>query len=250
MSVVPVPDLVVSAARRRFVLILSGFLLVIGTLGSNLGPALVDQYPEFVLALSSRNRNLLGSVPYISPVPYALLGFSRLLVAGIALFFLGKWYGEKAITWTEGQVGELPAIYRWFRVSVDKAGWAILLLMPGSNLVCLMAGYRRMRVRTFVIAISAGIVLKLIVLWIGGKLFENVIVSVLNWIDKYQWWIVGALFAVTILQSLRKVRVTVPEVLDEIETPDGVIEPHVPHHRHYFTHQEEHQDPASDQASS
>lgn len=235
-SVVPVPDLLVSARKRQFVLVVSGLLFAIGTLGSNIGPAWVDERPAVVLALSARNRNLLGSVPYIDAVPYALLGFGRLLVAGVALYFLGKWYGEKAITWTEGQVGELPAIYRWFQSSVDKAGWALLLVMPASNLVCLMAGYRRMRVRTFVIAICVGIALKLVVLWIGGKLFEDLIVSVLDWVDKYQWWIVAGLFALTFLQSARKVRTTVPEVLDEIETPDGVIEPHVPHTRHLLHH--------------
>ena len=36
----------------------------------------------------------------------------RILLAGVTLFFLGRWYGTKAIEWTEGQMGELPAIYR------------------------------------------------------------------------------------------------------------------------------------------
>ena len=90
-SVVPAPDLVVSPGRRRFILSLSLFLFVIGTFGSNIGPAWVDERPAVVLALSSRNRNLLGSVPFIDLVPYALLGFTRILLAGIALFYLGRW---------------------------------------------------------------------------------------------------------------------------------------------------------------
>jgi hypothetical protein len=50
---------------RKAVLTLTTLLFVIGTIGSNIGPALVDERPRFVLMLSSRNRNLFGSVPYI-----------------------------------------------------------------------------------------------------------------------------------------------------------------------------------------
>ena len=246
-SVVPAPDLVVSPGRRRFILSLSLFLFVIGTFGSNIGPAWVDERPAVVLALSSRNRNLLGSVPFIDLVPYALLGFTRILLAGIALFYLGRWYGAKAISWAEGQVGELPSIYGWFQRAVDRAGWLMLLLMPASNLVCMMAGHRRMRARVFLPLISIGIALKLVVLWIGGKAFEDEIVSFLDFINKYQWWVVGGLFAVTFLQSGNKVRKSLPEVLDEIETPDGIIEPHVPHERHFLSHDDQHGGAGPDQ---
>jgi len=229
-------DMEVSSGKRRLVLTLSALLFAVGTFGSNIGPAWVDERPAVVLALSARNRNLLGSVPYIDVLPYTLLGFSRLMLAGVTLFFLGRWYGTKAISWAEGQVGELPSIYGWFQKAVDKAGWLMLLLMPASNLVCMMAGHRRMRTRVFVPFIAAGIAIKLVVLWVGGKAFEEEIISVIEFINKYQWWVVGGLFAITFLQSGNKVRKSLPEVLDEIETPDGIIEPHVPHERH-FLHQ-------------
>jgi len=229
-------DIEVSSGKRRLVLALSALLFGVGTLGSNIGPAWVDERPAVVLALSARNRNLLGSVPYIDVVPYTLLGFSRLMLAGVTLFFLGRWYGTKAISWAEGKVGELPSIYGWFQKAVDKAGWLMLLLMPASNLVCMMAGHRRMRARVFVPFIATGIAIKLVVLWIGGKAFEAEIISVIEFINEYQWWVVGGLFALTFLQSGNKVRKSLPEVLDEIETPDGIIEPHVAHERHFLHH--------------
>jgi membrane protein DedA with SNARE-associated domain len=229
--VIPAPDLVVSPARRRFVLVLSLSLFVLGTIGSNVGPAWVDERPVTVLLMSSRNRNLLGSVPYIDLLPYAIIGFCRVLLAGVALYFLGKWYGTKALQWAEGQIGELPAVYGWFQRAIDRAGWLMLVLMPGSNLVCLMAGHRRMRLDRFLAFISVGIALKLVVLWLGGKQFEEQIVWFLDAINGYQWWIVAGLFGVTFLQSARKVRQSLPEIVDEIETPDGVIPPHQPHHR-------------------
>lgn len=229
-SVVPAPDLLVSPGKRRFILVLSIALFVIGTVGSNVGPAWVDERPVLVLLLSSRNRNLLGSVPFVDVLPYTVIGFCRILLAGVALYFLGKWYGDKAVQWTEGQIGELPAIYGWFQKAIDRAGWLMLILMPGSNLVCLMAGYRRMRTELFVGCISLGIALKLLVIWWGGKQFEDEIRWFLDAINDYQWWIVVGLFGITFLQSANKVRKSLPEMVDEIETPDGVIEPHQPHH--------------------
>ena len=68
---------------RKAVVSFTTLLFVIGTIGSNIGPALVDERPRLVLALSSRNRNLFGSVPYIDPVWYSVIGFLRVLAAGV-----------------------------------------------------------------------------------------------------------------------------------------------------------------------
>ena len=218
-------DIEVRPAARRAVLVLAGLLFAVGTFGSNIGPAWVDERPAVVLAMSARNRNLFGSVPYFNDnwLLYGVLGFGRLVLAGVTLFFLGRWYGRKAIEWTEGKVGELPAIYRWFQTGIDKAGWLMVVLMPASNFVCLMAGHRRMRPVRFVLLLSVGVLIKLVVLWVGGQIFEDQIRSFLQAIEQYQWWIVGALFAVTFFQSAKRVRKDLPEVIHEIETPDGVV---------------------------
>jgi membrane protein DedA with SNARE-associated domain len=103
-------------------------------------------------------------------------------------------------------VGELPAIYRWFQTGIDRAGWAFVVLMPGSNLVCMMAGHRRMPIHRFLPLLAAGIALKLGALWAGGKLLEDELESILDFIGKYQWWLVGGLFALSFMQSGRRVR--------------------------------------------
>ena len=191
---------------RKAVLTLTSLLFVIGTIGSNIGPALVDDHPVWVLTLSSRNRNLFGSVPYIDPLPYVLIGFTRVLIAGIALYLVGKWYGARALGWVESNMGELPAIYRWTERIVDRAGSVALVLMPGSNIVCLMLGHRKMPPRRFVPLLMVGIAIKLAVLWQGGRIFEDQIRSFLNYIEKYQWWVVIALFSISIFQSVRRGR--------------------------------------------
>ena len=191
---------------RKAVLTFTTMLFVIGTIGSNIGPALVDNHPSLVLALSSRNRNLFGSVPYIDVVPYAAIGFVRILIAGVALYFVGRWYGEKALGWVEGNLGELPAIYRWTEKAVDKAGSVALVLMPGSNVVCLLLGHKRMSAKRFIPLLSIGIIIKLVVLRLGGDQFEDQIRSFLSGIEQYQWYFVAVLFGISFFQSMRKGR--------------------------------------------
>ena len=176
-------------------------LFVLGTIGSNIGPALVDERPELVLLLSSRNRNLFGSVPYIELLPYAVIGFFRVLAAAVALYFCGKFFGERAVRWLEGQAGEPPRIYVWLERAVDKMGVWSVLIFPGSNVVCLLVGHRGMKSRTFFIFVSIGIGIKLWVLRVFGRVFEDQIRSFLDFIDQYQWWLVIGLFALSLAQG-------------------------------------------------
>ena len=191
---------------RRAVLSFTTVLFVIGTIGSNIGPALVDDNPVLVLTLSSRNRNLFGSVPFIDPLAYWIIGVIRVLLAAVALYLVGSWYGTRALAWVEGNMGELPLIYRWMERAVDRLGWLAVVAMPGSNVVCLLVGHRRMAPARFGVLVSIGIVIKLAVLWAGGKIFEDQIRQFLDWIERYQWWVVGALFALSFLQSARRGR--------------------------------------------
>lgn len=213
------PVVPVGSRARRSIIIASAVLFTAGTVGSNIGPALVDEHPLPVLILASRNRNLFGSVPFIDPLPYAVIGFLRILLAAVVLFYLGRWYGERAIGWTERQVGDLPPIYKWFEKAVSKAGWLLFILMPGSNLVCIMAGHQRVAARRFIPLISVGIALKLTLLWFGGKAFEDQIRSFLSWIENYQWYVVAGLFLISFLQSARHARRDIPEIVREIEHP-------------------------------
>lgn len=189
---------------RRTVVSLTAFLFVIGTLGTNIGPAMVDEHPLLVLILSSRNRNLFGSIPYVGAGTFFVVGFLRLLAAAVALYLVGRWYGHKALEWTESQVGEMPRIYRWTERFTSRFGWAALFLMPGSNIVCLLVGHLGMPPRRFVTVAASGIAVRLTVLWFGGKQVENQIEDVVGWINRYQWWVVGILFGVTLFQSARR----------------------------------------------
>ena len=220
MSDAPSPhEMDVSARRKKVVLVASATLFAVGTFGSNVGPAWVDERPAVVLALSSRNRNLFASVPFIDPLPFVLIGFTRVFVAGMVLFFLGRWYGDRALGWTEKQVGELPAIYRWFAKAMDRAGWLVIIFFCGSNLVWMMAGHRRIAPIKYASLLATGIAIRLAVMWAGGKAFEDEIRSFLQWMEDYQWYVVGGLFALSFLQSARKNRSRTSTVSKDLEYP-------------------------------
>ncbi|MEO5723149.1 MAG: hypothetical protein ABIQ39_11760 [Ilumatobacteraceae bacterium] len=208
-----------SAGARRLILVLGAMFYAAGTFGSNIGPAWIDKRPAVVLALSSRNRNLFASVPFIEPLPYSLIGFVRVATVAVVLYLAGRWYGGKALGWMEGQLGELPTVYRWAQTGVDRAGWLLVLLMPGSNIVCLLAGHRRMALRRFMPMLLIGTALKLVVLWIGGQIFKSQIRSFLNYIEDYQWWVVGGLFAITFVQSGFKARKSVARMSAPVDPP-------------------------------
>ena len=218
MSDAPSPqEIEVSAGLKRFILVASATLFAVGTFGSNVGPAWVDERPAVVLALSSRNRNLFASVPFMDPLPFVLIGFTRVFIAGMVLFFLGRWYGDRALGWTEKQVGELPAIYRWFAKAMDRAGWLVIIFFCGSNLVWMMAGHRRIAPIKYASLLATGIAIRLAVMWAGGKAFEDQIRSFLEWMEDYQWYVVGGLFALSFLQSARKNRSRTSTVSKDIE---------------------------------
>lgn len=212
-------EMVGSVRNRQLILVASATLFALGTFGSNVGPAWVDERPAVVLALSSRNRNLFASVPFIDPLPFVLIGFTRVFVAGMVLFFLGRWYGDRALGWTEKQVGELPAIYRWFAKAMDRAGWLVIIFFCGSNLVWMMAGHRRIAPIKYASLLATGIAIRLVVMWAGGKAFEDQIRSFLQWMEDYQWYVVGGLFALSFLQSARKNRNRTSTVSKDLEYP-------------------------------
>ena len=65
---------------------------------------------------------------------------------------------------------------------------------------------KQMSPKRFVPLLCIGIAIKLTVLWRGGQIFAEEIKSFLNYIEKYQWYVVMALFALSMIQSVRKGR--------------------------------------------
>jgi uncharacterized membrane protein YdjX (TVP38/TMEM64 family) len=104
----------------------------------------------------------------------------------------------------EDNVGETPAIYRWLENAVNKAGGLMLFLMPGSNVVCVLVGHRKMRIGQFFAIVIPGICFRLMVMRIGGDIFEDQVRWFLKSIESYQWYIVLGLFAISAIQMKKR----------------------------------------------
>jgi membrane protein DedA with SNARE-associated domain len=207
------PPAPIQRGRLAVLLGLISALLVASNVGTILSATLVRDHPVALLALSARNRHLLLTVAAgIGAVPYGLVSFARLVAPAVAFFLLGLWYGDRGLRWLERQAGGTPASIRWVERGFDRAAVPILFLMPGSNLVCLLAGARHMAARTFAIVLATGIITRLAFFWFMGKVFQDPLETVLDWLTRYQWWVAGAFFVLTMAQSFRRASIAVREL--------------------------------------
>jgi membrane protein DedA with SNARE-associated domain len=216
-----VPVEPIARARLGLLLGIIAVLLVMSNVGTILSASLAKDHPLTLLALSARNRHLLLAVAAgVGAVPYLLVSFVRLLAPAIVFFLLGSWYGDRGLRWLERQAGGTPASIRWVERWFDKASLPIVFLMVGSNLVCLLAGARRMPARTYAIVLAAGILVRLAFFWFLGKALQDPLEVVLDWLNRYQWWIAGAFLAITLAQSFRRASIAVKELPKPGATPD------------------------------
>jgi membrane protein DedA with SNARE-associated domain len=182
-------------------------LYAMATVGGFLGPTLVTKHPALLLMLDSRNRHLLLTVATgLSPQAFFAIGFVRLLLPDPFFYLLGRDYGHRGIGWierqTQGQTGYLGWVQRWF----DKAAPVLIFVMPNIY-VCLLAGMdARINPRKMIPIDVAGTVARLALFWWAGKQFETQLKEVLDFIQRYQWTLVAALVAVSVLQSVRQQR--------------------------------------------
>ncbi|HWC66796.1 MAG TPA: hypothetical protein VG478_01915 [Acidimicrobiales bacterium] len=194
--------------RRLLSLLLGAYttLVVASNIGSILAPSMVNDQPTLLLALSARMRHLLLTVAAnIDAVAYWLVGGARLAAAGAVCYMLGRHFGDRGLAWIERQTnGELPATFVWLERAVDRAGTALVVLMPASNVVAALVGVRKMSPARFAALLSVGIVIRLATFWFLGITFEEPLDRLLDWIDRYQWWLVAAFLVLSVLTSFQR----------------------------------------------
>jgi membrane protein DedA with SNARE-associated domain len=212
-AVASAPPVPIQRGRLAVLLGIIGALIVASNVGTILSASLVRDHPVALLALSARNRHLLLTVAAgIGALPYVLVSFARILAPAVPFYLLGCWYGDRGLRWLERQAGGTPATIRWVERGFDRAAVPLVFLMPGSNLVCLLAGARGMSARTFGLTLSTGILVRLAFFWFVGKAFQDPLQTLLDWITKYQWWIAGAFLILTMAQSFRRASVAVKQL--------------------------------------
>ena len=183
--------------------------------GSALMPTLIERRPELVLALSSVNRHLLLAIGSgVAPLAFFMIGFARLIAADPVYYILGRDFGERGRAWMGRQPGGVPWTIRWAERAFARADWLAVLLMP-NNVVSLLAGMRRMRWRWFLALNAVGTTGRLVAVWYLGRAFESELRRVVDVIGRYQWWLVGALVVISMIQSGISASKAVPPADDD-----------------------------------
>lgn len=222
---VAVPNDEERRARRRrltYLLIPIVFFYISSTIMGFASPALINDHPLWVITFNPINRYLILASTRVEVWEFFLVGFTRLVVTDPLYFLLGHWYGDGALDWIEnktGNSGTIPFVKKWF----GKAGPVIVLLAPNAY-VCLLAGSSGMKVRRFITLNIVGTIGRLILIQATGEVFEPVLDPVLDFVKRYQWWLVGFSIAMFVLQSVMNKaqgksgeEVSVTKMADELE---------------------------------
>jgi membrane protein DedA with SNARE-associated domain len=206
--------------RRRLALVVVpvAVVAVASSLGDAFSPTLLAEAPLLLVALVPRNRFLVLAAPQLEFWPFFLVGIVRLALTDPLFYLFGRWYGDRAIDWTErraGAPGSVRALERWFR----RAAYPIVAIAP-NNLVCVLAGASGMSVAGFLVANLGGTAARMVLIWWVGDVFAEPLLDVVDFVTRYRWLLTGitiAIVAVSIWRARRR-------HTSEIETVDEVAE--------------------------
>ncbi|MEM9616046.1 MAG: hypothetical protein AAGA59_24145 [Actinomycetota bacterium] len=158
--------------------------------GDLIASLIFDSRPGLLLAMNPRLRYLVNGANELSVVPYALIGFARLIASDPLYYLLGYWYGDRAIAWTARRSRTYGPLVedgqRFFR----KAAYPIIFFAPNS-LVSALSAISGIRPRIFFTLNITGTIVRLIAVWFIGGLIEDQVDSVQSWIGGNRIWILG-----------------------------------------------------------
>ncbi|MGB8858553.1 MAG: hypothetical protein WCC60_04825 [Ilumatobacteraceae bacterium] len=182
-------------------------LVVCTNLAAAFWASLLNDRPALLLALSSRNRYLVLTVPSgISPVAWAAVAIARLGAAAIVCHFVGRAYGDRALRWFWRFLGMPEKQVAQFEAQVNKAEWLVVPFFVGSNIVWALTGAARTSWKRLAPMLAVGVAARLVLLWWLAHQFESELRSVIDFTNKYQLWIIGASIAVVVLANIRNFR--------------------------------------------
>ena len=167
----------------------------------------INDDPELVLIFSSRNRFLaLSLAAGVSLVAYAIIATFRISIAFVVCHMIGRAYSNDAIGWFKKYLGFTDEAEQQFDRAFEKAEWALIPFFAGSNIVAALTGVRKTPPVRLAVLLAVGIAGRLVLFWWLARTFEDELVSFLDWVARYQWWVVGASVGLVVLVNLRNLR--------------------------------------------
>lgn len=193
--------------RLRRLATVAGVSFALAMAGTALSARFVSTQPELLLALSSRNRHLLlVKGTDISAVAFGLIPLFRILPVAAAYFLLARDYGEQGKAWYEKEAGDVPKALLFAERIFDRVGPASLLFFAGSQVAWILAGLRRLTLKSFMGWMFAGMVLRLTFFWFLGERFRPQIEDILGVIQRLQRPLTVLLIISVVFQTNRTMR--------------------------------------------
>ena len=186
---------------------LAGFVaLVVCTNVANIITSLVERHPLLLVGLSARNRNIVLAAPSLPAWQWAIVGALRLAASATVCHMIGRCYGDRALRWFWRFLGMPAEQVARFEQGVARAEWAFVPFFVGSNIVWALTGAAATTWRRLVPMFVVGLAARLALLWWLAKTFEDELRSVIDWLNRYQLWIVVGSLALVVLGNVRNFR--------------------------------------------
>lgn len=182
-------------------------LVVCTNIASAVWARWIDTNPEGLLMLSARSRYLaLVVAAGVSLPAYIVIAGVRLAMAFVVCHLIGRAYGPATVRWFTRYLGVAPESVETFNRYFAKGEWAIIPWFAGSNIVAVLSGVHRTSPFRLAILLGVGIAGRLALFWWLAKVFEEPLVSFLEWLQKYQWWAVGLSILAVVIVNARNLR--------------------------------------------
>lgn len=190
-------------------LTLVGFvaLVICSNVASAVWARWVNTNPEGLLLLSSRNRYLALTLASGVSIPfYVAIGFARIGAAFVVCHLVGRAYRDDVAGWFSRYLGFNQQSIDAFDRGFDKAEWALIPFFAGSNIVAALSGVRQTPPAKLAALLAVGIGARLALMWWLARTFEDQLVDLLAFIQRYQWWVLGASVALVVVANARNLR--------------------------------------------
>lgn len=152
----------------------------------------IETNPAGLLALSSRNRYLALTLAAGVPMAtYVALATARITTAFAVCHLIGRAYRGHALNWFTRYLGMTPESLDAFQRIYERAKWVVIPFFVGSNIVAVISGVQRTSARVLALLLGIGIAARLALFWWLARVFEAPLVDFLDWVQRYQWWVVG-----------------------------------------------------------
>ncbi|CAN5696521.1 MAG: hypothetical protein ACR2HP_07795 [Ilumatobacteraceae bacterium] len=167
----------------------------------------VNTRPEALLALSSRQRYLVLVVAGgISPWTYIVIGTLRIAAAFVVCHLIGRAYRDQALSWFTRFLGVTPQALAAYQRNFGKLEIGLIPFFAGSNIVAVLTGVHRTPPARLAVLLGVGIAGRLALMWWLAKTFEEPLLDVLDFLQRYQWWALGISVALVLLVNARNFR--------------------------------------------